>query len=134
MAKKERLLADLDWVTEKISSEIWTVNFATLGCTWALLVTSKDIAYTFRLSSDQARWIFIFCLAGLVTELLQHLSAYINARILLSTLESTERDDFQYDRTSLFYRFRIDFFYAKIILTLTGALWLLVTLASRFTS
>jgi hypothetical protein len=41
MAVKENLLKDLDWVTEKISSQVWTLNLGTLGTTWSLLITTS---------------------------------------------------------------------------------------------
>jgi hypothetical protein len=76
MATKETLLKDLDWITEKISSQVWTLNLGTLGTTWSLLVTSS-VPEQFRLTVNDSRWIFLLCLAALLCEMGQYLSAYV---------------------------------------------------------
>jgi hypothetical protein len=52
MATKADLLSELNWITEKISSLVWTLNVGVLGTTWSLLITRS---FTFR----NAIWIFI---------------------------------------------------------------------------
>ena len=45
MPTKDDLLSELDWVTEKISSQVWTLNVGTLGTTWSLLIADR---FSFR--------------------------------------------------------------------------------------
>ena len=57
MATKEDVLKELNWVTEKISSLVWTVNLSTLATTWSLLIGSASIPTQYRLqrASEQTR-------------------------------------------------------------------------------
>jgi hypothetical protein len=131
MAEKSDLIADLNWVTEKISAQVWVVNFGTLGTVWALLIASGNTPNTFRLQAADVRWIFVFGIFGFIFELLQHFSGYINARRILHTLEENGRSQFQYDKGALFYRARMFCFYSKVASTLLGAGSLLITMYSR---
>jgi hypothetical protein len=38
MATKEKLLEELNYLTEKISLLVWTLNVGVLGTTWSLLI------------------------------------------------------------------------------------------------
>jgi hypothetical protein len=40
MASKDDLLKELNYLTEKISTLVWTLNLGALGLTWSLLITS----------------------------------------------------------------------------------------------
>jgi hypothetical protein len=86
MPSKETLLKDLDWVTEKISTQIWVLNLGTLGTTWSLLITAT-IPDRFKLTFVQARWVFLFCFLALLCELGQYLSSYIMYRRILRDIE-----------------------------------------------
>jgi hypothetical protein len=134
MADKQKLIDDLNWVTEKISSEIWIINLGTLGTTWALLIASGNVAYPFRLQIGDAKPILIVSLLGLIGELLQHLAAYVNDRCILSRLEKSNQHDFEFETSAFFYRCRIFFFYVKIVLTLVAAVALLLTIYWKVTA
>jgi hypothetical protein len=41
MPKKADLISELDWITNKISSQVWTLNLGTLGTTWSLLIAER---------------------------------------------------------------------------------------------
>jgi hypothetical protein len=129
MADKSKLLEELNWTTDKISSQVWILNFGSLGTAWTLLIAANSATY--RLMAADVRWIFIFCITGLLCEFLQHLSGYVNSRRILSHLELENKVEFQYDRSAFFYRARIGFFYLKILLTFAAAVFLLHTLYFR---
>ena len=40
MPQKSELYAELNWITEKISSQVWTLNLGVLGTTWTLLIAT----------------------------------------------------------------------------------------------
>ena len=42
MQSKKALLTELDWLTEKISSQVWTLNLGTLATTWSLLIAAEN--------------------------------------------------------------------------------------------
>ena len=43
MQTKEKLVEQLDWLTDKISSQVWTLNLGTLATTWSLLIASGSV-------------------------------------------------------------------------------------------
>ncbi len=65
----------------------------------------------------------------MVSELVQYLAGYFNARLILRRVESSGQKEFEYDTSALLYRVRDWFFWIKIVLTLAAAFWLLVTLS-----
>jgi hypothetical protein len=73
MQNKEVLLNDLNWLTEKISSQVWTLNLGTLATTWSLLIAagSND---KLRIGSNDAIPIMLLCVLAMVSELLQYLA------------------------------------------------------------
>jgi hypothetical protein len=128
---KENLLADLNWVTEKISSQVWALNLGTLGTTWSLLITSS-LPENFRFTPRNVFWIFIPCLLSLLCEMAQYLSAYRLNRRLLAEMEQSNRTEFQYPANDILYKARQFFFRGKIVLTVTAALILVFTLVQKF--
>jgi hypothetical protein len=57
MATKEKLLEELNYLTEKISSLVWTLNVGVLGTTWSLLITT--VPENVRFSVRNAFWVFV---------------------------------------------------------------------------
>jgi hypothetical protein len=96
MPTRQELYKELDWVTEKISSQIWTLNLGTLGTTWALLITSS-IPEKFRLTFAEARWIFLASVCALLCEMGQYLSAYKMYRGIQARLEENNQDQYELD-------------------------------------
>lgn len=127
MATKKDLLADLNWVTEKISSQVWTLNLGTLATTWSLLIASKP-SESVRLTTQNAVWIFVPCLLSLLCEMGQYLSGYRLAHQLLLDLERTNKDEFKYPTDSYLYKMRHILFISKIVLTVLAAAVLVLTL------
>ena len=67
MTNKAKLMEDLNWTTEKISSQTWILNLGILGTTWTLLISgAADKATSSKLNITflEVRWIFVLCLLG----------------------------------------------------------------------
>jgi len=131
MPHKDDLLEELDWISDKISSQIWTLNLGILGTTWSLLVTSTSISEAFRFRTSDALPLISLCILALVAQMLQYLSGYITARQNLQRLELQRSDEFKYDKTGFFYRLREWCFQGKSVLTLLAAAWLITTLVRK---
>ena len=56
MASKSDLLNVLNFLSEKISTLVWTLNLGSLGLAWSLLITSS-VAENVRFSTRNAIWI-----------------------------------------------------------------------------
>jgi hypothetical protein len=130
MATKGDLIKELDWITEKISSQVWTLNLGTLGTTWSLLIASNpNIQFTPR----NALWIVVPCLLSLLCELAQYLAGYWLDNKLLDKLEEDNETEFQYPKNSVLYRARKRWFFrSKIVLTILAAVILVFTLVRKF--
>ena len=125
MPKKADLLSELDWVTSKISSLVWTINVGALGTTWSLLI-AKQFSFL------NAIWIFVPSILSLLCEMAQYLSGYLLARGLLRKMERESLTEFDYPTGNVLYKARDFFFVCKIVLAIVAGVILLVTLFLKF--
>jgi hypothetical protein len=123
MPDKKELIDELNWITEKISSQVWTLNLGILGTTWTLLIATTNTKLQFQ--QAEAFPILFLCIASLTCEMLQYLSGYANDRRLLRDVEARNAQTFDYDPAALLYRLRMFFFYVKILTTVVAAVFLL---------
>lgn len=133
MQSKKNLLTELDWLTDKISSQVWSLNLGTLATTWSLLIAAGSIPDNLRIGPRNAFPIMFLCILGMLSELGQYLAGYANAKSILRSLEGSGRTEFEYDKSAPFYLMRQWFFWIKIVLTLCAAIWLFATLFRKFT-
>src|SRR5262245_42451897 len=127
MPKKADLIAELNWITEKISSLVWTLNVGTLGTTSSLLIAD-------RLTVLHAIWVFVPSLISLVFEMGQYLSGYLLARRLQDDMKKHNREEFEYPTDSFLYGARDRFFACKIVLAIVAAAILVFTLVRELLS
>jgi hypothetical protein len=123
MQHKKDLIDDLDWLTDKISSQVWTLNLGILGTTWTLLIASSNTKLQFQ--PAEAFPILFLCIVSLTCQMLQYLSGYKNDMLILHRMEKQNHQTFEFDATAFFYRCRNLFFRAKILVTLAAAAFLL---------
>ena len=131
MQTKEDLVKELNWLTDKISSQVWTLNLGTLATTWSLLIAAGSVE-KLRIGPGNAIPIMFFCIVAMLFELGQYLAGYFNAKSILDRLESSGQSEFEYDKSAPLYVARKWFFCGKIALTLVAAIWLVVILAKKF--
>jgi hypothetical protein len=122
---KNKIIEELNFLTEKLSSLTWTINLGVLGTTWSLLIASGTVPQTVRLQTGEAIPILSLCLLALLFEMFQYLSGYATNRQALTRMEREGLDKFSYDTSALLYRVREWCFCAKIGLTIAAAIWLL---------
>jgi CDP-diglyceride synthetase len=125
MATKDDLIKELNWITEKISSLVWTLNVGALGTTWSLLIANR---FTFR----NAIWIFVPSILSILCEIGQYLSGYRLDRRLWKEMERGNRTEFQYPTADPLYTARDFFFVCKIVLAIAAGVILLFTLFQKF--
>jgi hypothetical protein len=130
MPDRDELRDELNWVTEKISSQIWILNIGTLGTTWTLIISPpSQLKFTFA----EASWILILCLFGLMSDLLQYLSAYKLIHQTRDRLKASGAKTIEYDDKSWLYGSRKFFFRAKVCFTLVASVWLLTVIFWKLT-
>jgi hypothetical protein len=128
MPEKADLLKELDWLSDKISSQVWTLNLAFLGTAWSLLIVGGPGGV--RFSVRNAVWVLVPCIVSLLCQMAQYLCGYLLAQRLLR--EMGNRTESQYPRDSWFYRGRDLFHWCKIIFTTIAGVALVITLLQKF--
>src|ERR1043165_5097433 len=111
MAPKDDLLKELSWVTDKISTLLWTINLSTLGTTWTLLLGAPSVPDKLKLPSGAAIPILACCIASMVCELGQYLAAYYNNVRALRALEEIDASNFANDTKKRFFIYRYCLFF-----------------------
>jgi hypothetical protein len=130
MVSKDDVGKELNHLTEKISTLVWTLNVGALGLAWSLLITSS-VAANVRFSARNAIWIFIPSIIALLCEFGQYLSGYRNARNLYAKMEEKNLEKSEYQQDDFWYKARRRFFQAKIGFTILACLILVYTLLMK---
>jgi hypothetical protein len=105
MPTEKDLHEELNFLTEKISTLVWTLNVGTLATTWSPLVTNSMPDHV-RFSVRNAFWVFLLCFLALASELGQYMAGYWQARSHRNEMENTGRKTFAYVKTDFRYRMR----------------------------
>jgi hypothetical protein len=113
MLPKAKLVENLDWLTEKISSQVWTLNLGTLATTWSLLIAAGSVG-KFKIAPVNAIPIMALCIVSMLFELGQYLAGYRDAKSILDRIERTGQKEFEYDKSTTLYKLRDWFFWGKI--------------------
>ena len=131
MRPKEKLFEDLDWLSDKISSQVWTINLGTLATTWSLLIATGSGGNKLRIGSTIAILIMLLCIAAMLCELGQYYAGWFNALSIKKDLERSGEKQFEYDKTAPLYIWRDRLFYVKALLSLAAAMILLAVLLGK---
>ena len=130
MQPKAKLFEDLDWLSDKISTQVWTLNLGTLATTWSLVIATGS-SEKLRIGNGNAIIIMLLCIVAMLCELGQYYAGYFNARSILDHLERSGQAEFEYDKTAMLYILRKALFYVKAVLSVAAAMWLIVVLAGK---
>ena len=130
MVSKDDVGKELNHLTEKISTLVWTLNVGALGLAWSLLITSS-VAANVRFSAPNAIWIFVPSIIALLCEFGQYLSGYRGARKLYDEMEEKNLEKSEYRKDDVWYKARGRFFWAKIGFTIAASLILVYTLLMK---
>jgi hypothetical protein len=129
MQPKAKLFDDLNWLSERISSQVWTLNLGTLATTWSLLIATGSGEKLINKTS--AIPIMFLCIVAMLCELGQYYAGYFNALSIKEDLERSGREEFEYDKSASLYILREGLFYVKALLSVAAATWLVVVLAGK---
>jgi hypothetical protein len=125
------LVEELDWLTDKISSQVWTLTLGTLATTWSLLIAAGNVE-KLRIGSANAIPIMFLCIVAMLCELGKYLAGCFNARSILDRLERSGQAEFDYDKSAPLYILRKLCFYGEVAPSFAAAIWLLVVFALKF--
>jgi len=130
MRSKGKLFEQLDWLSDKISTQVWTLNLGTLATTWSLVIATGS-SEKLRIGNTNAIFIMLLCIIAMLCELGQYYAGYFNALSIKKRLEESGQTEFEYDKSARLYILRDRLFYVKALLSVIAAIWLVVVLAVK---
>jgi hypothetical protein len=130
VVSKDDVLKELNYLSEKLSTLVWTLNLGALGLTWSLLITSS-VADKVRFTARNAIWIFVPSMIALLCEFGQYLSGLINTKNLCDEMEEKNLQISEYRKDDPWYKARLRFFWAKIGFTVAASSILVYTLLTK---
>ncbi len=129
MPPKAQIVEDLNWITDRLSTQVRTVALGVLALAWGLLLGDKDPTKTDVL---HLKWHLMgiggTCVLVLVLDYLQYVAGYAETHGLLNEVEAEKKDTGQYDKKKLAYRLRSALFVLKQLALAAAIVWMSITL------
>jgi len=126
MVKKTELITELDFVTDKISSQVRTVAIGVLALAWGLLIGESSTA---KAITVHIKWHLLLAGAAAIftmfLDFLQYVVGYQSTLALYKEMKAAGVEEGQFDTKSSLYRLRGFLFNAKIWALIATVLWLL---------
>lgn len=133
MATKEKIIGDLDFVTDRLSTQVRTLALGVLAFIWGIIIsdsqTAKSIAEPLR---AQLLGIAGGAILTMLLDFLQYVAGYLNTASVLAEIEKIKATEGTYDYGSWGFRFRRFFFWSKMTVITITVLALLRILVWRF--
>jgi hypothetical protein len=129
MSTLDDIYEELDWLTDRLSTEVRTVALGVLALAWGLLMSDKN--------PDQAvvlnrKWHLLFiggsCVLVMFLDYLQYLAGYWNAREVQKSYEKDPPAQAKYTDKKVSFFFRRFFFVTKQIVLAAAVIWLTAVL------
>jgi hypothetical protein len=125
MASKNDILKELDFVTDRLSTQVRSVALGVLAFSWGLIVSDSRVAQDLReLLIKNLVGIGAAAIVVMLFDFLQYLAGYSNTMKAYKEMESLRTDHAEYDEDNKFFKLRKFFFYAKIVGVTLTVLWL----------
>jgi len=113
--KREKVLEEKRHVSSKVSDLCRYIGFGVVAVVWTMLTASSEFAS--GVTANYRIYLLISATAGILTiffDYLQFLAGYISVNKALDSENSS------YDKSSISYKSRIFFFWAKQVTTVFG--------------
>lgn len=132
MPELEKLVDDLNFQSDQLSTNTRTIALSLLALSWGLLIGTDKVSFPI---SQQLRFgllrVGAFVIGALGLDFFQYVCGYLNTSFLLKWAETQKQTQVSYSRRAPFYIARMVFFWAKITAVLAIAIyffWLVVPL------
>jgi len=120
---------DLDFATDRLSTQIRTLTLGVLALVWLFLSGGKDIpALKLRAGNRQLLAIAGLCVLTFLIDAVQYWALYRSANTVRREAEGHNRKEAEYDEASLVRRLQHGCFWAKQTTALLATIWLLLIL------
>lgn len=122
----EKVFEELQWLSDRISSQVRTISVSLLIITWGLIIGRPNVSS--RLTEGFKKNLMcvgILALVVLLGDFLQYFFGYINNDCLRKKIERTGQNEAEYDYNSKTYKIRGFLFWFKQIALLIACFWFL---------
>src|SRR5437016_144779 len=121
MATKDKILDDLNFVTDRISTQVRTLALGVLGFVWGIIISDSQIAKSIAQPLNaQLLGIAGGALLTMLLDFLQYVAGYVNTASVLTAIERINATEGSYDYKSWGFRLRRFLFWSKVcVLTVT---------------
>src|SRR6266853_549781 len=121
MASKKDVLDDLDFSSDRISTQVRTIGLSVIAVAWLFLVGGKDTPVLRVLPSHTLLLVAGgLSLLALLFDYFQYVAGYVNNKQVLASGERENSDDFKYDYASFMWKFRTKCFWLKQLFVVSG--------------
>jgi hypothetical protein len=125
MVKIKELIEELQFLSDRISTQVRTISVSLIAFVWILLIGGDNAPFKFSLFERRQLLIIVFlALIAMLLDFLQYFFGYLYTNSLRKDLEESEKEKGEYDYCSWKYRLRIDMFWSKQIILMVAAVWL----------
>jgi hypothetical protein len=124
------VVSELQFISDRISTQVRTVGLGLLAITWAILV--GESAFLRKLSEGLGRkllFIGILCIAALLLDFLQYVIGYAYVDGVLKRAESQDLKEIDYDTHNILWISRSLAFWVKQVLVIAALVFFLQALA-----
>lgn len=129
MASKQDILKEMEFLSDRISTQVRTVALGLLAITWGLLIGKSDVAI--EVAGSMKRSLMAIGGIAILTmffDFLQYSFGYLATRTLFKEMERENRDEGKYKYSDWRYKFRGYLFWGKQVSLIIGVLFFIFVL------
>jgi hypothetical protein len=131
MSLKEQVYQQLDWLTDRLSTQVRTLALGTLVLVWGVLSGDKD---SNALIVAQRKW-HLMGIGGvsvlvLMLDYLQYVAAYFNAQGMRARLDKDPASTPKFKDLPTSFNLMMGFFWLKQVVLCGAVIWLMAVLGN----
>ena len=133
MPKKQTIIEEAQYLSDRLSTQVRTIALGLLAVTWGLLIGESHVAVAIAVKLKMhligigAIAIFTMCF-----DFLQYFFGYLDSRALIKKMEAKKIDELKFRPSSCWYKLRSSFFVVKQVSLGIGVGWFIGTLVWYF--
>ena len=129
MPTLKEVIEDLNWVCDRISTQVRTMSIGLLAITWGLLIGKPEISQPLPLwLKKHLLAIGIVALVAMFSDFLQYFFGFRIVDNLRKSMEEKKQAKAEYDYTTITYKLREFFFWVKLALVVVACIWFLAVI------
>lgn len=129
MVCKQDIIKEMDFLSDRISTQVRTVALGLLGITWGVLIGKSDVALGIARSIGKNLMVIGgIAILAMFLDFLQYFFGYWYTYSLFNDMEKTNKEEVKYKYSDVRYRLRTCLYWVKQITLMIGVLWFIVVL------